>query len=59
METSSDVYQQAIDLLYRCTSADGFLASPTENTNYRRIWARDGVIIGLGDPSEMAFFPEV
>ena len=47
METSSDVYQQAIDLLYRCSSADGFLASPTENTNYRRIWARDGVIIGL------------
>jgi glycogen debranching enzyme len=46
-ENSSEVYQQAIDLLYRCSSADGFLASPTENTNYRRIWSRDGTILGL------------
>lgn len=46
-ESTSEVYQQAIELLYRCSSADGFLASPTDNTNYRRIWARDGVIIGL------------
>lgn len=43
----SDVYQKAIELLYKCASADGFLASPTEKTNYRRVWARDGVIIGL------------
>ncbi|MBD3671024.1 MAG: glycogen debranching protein [Gammaproteobacteria bacterium] len=47
METPSDIYQQSIDLLYRCSTSDGFLATPTENTNYRRIWARDGVIIGL------------
>jgi hypothetical protein len=24
-----------------------FLASPTDKTNYRRIWGHDGVIIGL------------
>jgi len=36
-----------MDILLSCSSADGFLATPTEHDNYRRIWARDGVIIGL------------
>lgn len=40
-------YNQAYDLLIRCKSHDGFLATPTQHANYRRIWARDGVIIGL------------
>jgi hypothetical protein len=40
-------YQQACQLLSRCMTADGFLASPTNQANYRRIWARDGVILGL------------
>ncbi len=40
-------YQQAIRLLYRCSTPDGFLASTSDSANYRRIWARDGVIIGL------------
>ena len=39
--------KRAIDILLSCSSDDGFLASPTEHDNYRRIWARDGVIIGL------------
>ena len=34
-------------LLKKCTTAHGFLASPTRSDNYRRIWARDGIIIGL------------
>lgn len=40
-------HDQAANLLRRCSTADGFLASLTEHDNYRRIWARDGVIIGL------------
>jgi len=40
-------YNKAIELVHLCDSPDGFLASPTDQANYRRIWARDGVIIGL------------
>jgi hypothetical protein len=43
----SEAYQKALELLNACSTEHGFLASPTENVNYRRIWARDGVIIGL------------
>jgi hypothetical protein len=43
----SEGYDRACQLLYGCSLPEGFLASPTEDTNYRRIWARDGVIIGL------------
>lgn len=40
-------YDRAIDLIKRAQSGDGFLASPLEHDNYRRIWTRDGVITGL------------
>lgn len=40
-------YDEAVELLSRCRRREGFLASPTDKANYRRIWARDGVIIGL------------
>jgi len=40
-------YQKAIELMEKCRCEDGFLASPTKVDNYRRIWARDGCIIGL------------
>ena len=40
-------YQRALALLHACNSEDGFLASPSQHDNYRRIWARDGVILGL------------
>ncbi len=40
-------YQKAIDLLHRCSSPDGFLASPIDHSNYKRIWSRDGAIISL------------
>ncbi|MEX2365002.1 MAG: glycoside hydrolase 100 family protein, partial [Pseudohongiellaceae bacterium] len=33
--------------MHRCRSRVGFLASPTDNDNYRRIWSRDGVILSL------------
>lgn len=43
----SEAYARALTLLERCASPDGFLAAPTETANYRRVWSRDGVIIGL------------
>ncbi len=41
-------YIKAIELLQRCSSSDGFLASAENTSNYKRVWARDGVICGLG-----------
>ncbi len=40
-------YEKAIELLQRCNTEHGFLATPTSHDNYRRIWGRDGCIIGL------------
>ncbi|MGD2028730.1 MAG: glycoside hydrolase 100 family protein [Desulfobacterales bacterium] len=40
-------YQRACDLLSECSRPEGFLASSTHKTNYRRIWGRDSIIIGL------------
>ena len=45
MENNS--YTKAIELLQRCSSSDGFLASAENTSNYKRVWARDGVICGL------------
>ncbi|MBM9603834.1 amylo-alpha-1,6-glucosidase [Desulfopila inferna] len=51
LKESKDIYQngyaKALELLHKCASKDGFLASPTEKTNYRRIWGRDGAILGI------------
>jgi GH15 family glucan-1,4-alpha-glucosidase len=44
---NSTGYQKAIELLRQCSSFDGFLASAENKTNYKRVWARDGVICGL------------
>jgi len=40
-------YQKAIDLLRQCTTPAGFMASAENVSNYKRVWARDGVICGL------------
>ncbi len=40
-------YSKAIGLLHDCAAEHGFLASPTRNSNYRRIWGRDGAIMAL------------
>ena len=40
-------YTKAVALLHDCVCDEGFLASPTNTTNYRRIWGRDGVVITL------------
>ncbi len=45
---SAEAYRRARQLLHECSSPDGFLAASTPTANYRRVWTRDGVIIGLG-----------
>jgi len=40
-------YRRSIDLLRECATEYGFLATPQEHDNYRRIWGRDSVIMGL------------
>lgn len=40
-------YRKAIELLQKVSSPEGFLASANNISNYKRVWARDGVICGL------------
>lgn len=40
-------YIKAIELLEKVSSSEGFLASAQNISNYKRVWARDGVICGL------------
>lgn len=40
-------YTKAIALLEKVSSSEGFLASAQNISNYKRVWARDGVICGL------------
>lgn len=40
-------YLKAIELLQKVSSSEGFLASANKISNYKRVWARDGVICGL------------
>jgi GH15 family glucan-1,4-alpha-glucosidase len=40
-------YNKAVELLQKCSSSEGFLASAQDISNYKRVWARDGVICGL------------
>ena len=47
MTTGAQAYEHSLDLLRRCLSPAGFLASPSDVDNYARIWARDGMISGL------------
>ncbi|HEV58415.1 MAG TPA: glycogen debranching protein [Phycisphaerales bacterium] len=46
-DLAGEGFERAMQLLYDCATPDGFLASPTENANYHRIWARDGGIATL------------
>jgi GH15 family glucan-1,4-alpha-glucosidase len=54
-------YIKSIELLQNCSSPKGFLASAQNISNYKRVWARDGVICGLaalasGDADLIATF---
>ena len=44
---SSNAYIESINLLKKASSPEGFLASALDSSNYKRVWARDGVICGL------------
>lgn len=39
--------QRAIALVNDCITELGFVASSTVNDNYRQIWGREGIIIGM------------
>jgi len=47
MTASETVYVNAKSLLKKAQSPNGFLAAVNDVANYKRIWARDGVICGL------------
>lgn len=54
-------YKKAIELLKECSSRHGFYASPKKRANYKRVWSRDGTVIGLaslvsGDEELIATF---
>lgn len=40
-------YTKALEALRACGSEDGFLSSPSDSSNYRRVWGRDGSILTL------------
>ncbi|MFB6261752.1 MAG: amylo-alpha-1,6-glucosidase [Thiohalorhabdaceae bacterium] len=40
-------YRQALDLLRECATPHGFVASAEGGANYRRIWGRDGGVMGM------------
>jgi len=42
-----EAYQKSLEMLVSCESGPGFLATTTNRDNYRRIWGRDSMIIGL------------
>jgi len=44
---NNTAYHKAIKLLHNVSTPNGFLASAENTTNYKRVWARDGVICGL------------
>jgi len=43
----SEGYDRAVELLRNCSSPHGFVASVVDRDNYRRVWSRDGAIMGL------------
>jgi hypothetical protein len=46
-DSISQGIHKALLLLQRATTTSGILASTEETANYRRIWARDGIVCGL------------
>lgn len=44
----AEARQESLSLLRKTCTEHGFVASLTDQVNYRRVWARDSVITGLG-----------
>ena len=40
-------YERALQQLRDCVTEAGFIASTTDDANYRRVWGRDGCVIAL------------
>ena len=40
-------HQRALEILHACAGPHGFVASPVDTANYRRVWGRDGSIMTL------------
>lgn len=40
-------YQDAITIIKKCITENGFVASPVAKDNYARIWSRDAMIAGI------------
>jgi len=40
-------YHKSLELLEKCSTPHGFVASAEDISNYKRVWTRDGVICGL------------
>jgi len=48
METSTEeAYKKSLELLSNLVTDTGFIASTEHISNYRRVWARDGIVAGL------------
>lgn len=51
MENNNEIlnegYNKSVDLLRQCATKHGFIASTKDVDNYKRIWGRDGSIIGI------------
>ena len=47
MEALNIAYDKSVELLEKCSTPHGFVASAEDITNYKRVWTRDGVICGL------------
>ncbi|SRR6056297_1840366 len=46
-ERRQEGYDRGLAIMRDCLRDHGFLATPTEQDNYRRVWGRDSSIIGL------------
>lgn len=42
-----DGHHRALELLHACAGPHGFVASPVDVANYRRVWGRDGSLMTL------------
>jgi glycogen debranching enzyme len=40
-------YKKSVDLMKQCVTKNGFIASTQDVDNYKRIWGRDGSIMGI------------
>ncbi|PIQ92084.1 MAG: hypothetical protein COV70_01430 [Parcubacteria group bacterium CG11_big_fil_rev_8_21_14_0_20_39_22] len=47
MDVREEAYEKSVKLLHQLSTESGFTASVKDVANYKRVWARDGVVAGL------------